>query len=32
MGIGQGLNIVKVQVADIPVEHEVNLMDFAEMA
>jgi hypothetical protein len=27
-GIAQGLNVVKVSVADIRVEHEVRLMDF----
>jgi hypothetical protein len=27
-GIAQGLNIVKVSVADVRIEHEVKLMDF----
>lgn len=27
-GVAQGLNIVKVSVADIRIEHEVRLMDF----
>jgi hypothetical protein len=27
-GIAQGLNVVKVSVADVRVEHEVKLMDF----
>ncbi|HXM94204.1 MAG TPA: hypothetical protein VOA64_08125 [Candidatus Dormibacteraeota bacterium] len=29
-GIAQGLNIVKVSVADVRVEHEVKLMDFTK--
>jgi len=29
-GIAQGLNVVKVSVADIRVEHEVKLMDFTK--
>src|ERR1700676_2841290 len=27
-GIAQGLNVVKVSVASVPVEHEVRMMDF----
>ena len=29
-GLAQGLNVVKVSVADIRVEHEVRLMDFTK--
>src|ERR1700758_5384293 len=29
-GIAQGLNVVKVSVADVRVEHEVKLMDFTK--
>ena len=29
-GIGQGLSIVRVSVADVRVEHEVKLMDFTK--
>src|SRR5258708_34743652 len=29
-GIAQGLNVVKVSVADVRVEHEVNLVDFTK--
>ena len=29
-GIAQGLNVVKVSVADVRVEHEVRLMDFTK--
>ena len=29
-GIAQGLNIVKVSVADVRVEHEVKMMDFTK--
>jgi hypothetical protein len=29
-GIAQGLNVVKVSVADIRVEHEVRLMEFTK--
>ena len=29
-GVGQGLNVVKVSVADVRVEHEVKLMDFTK--
>ena len=29
-GIAQGLNVVKVSVADAPVDHEVKLMDFTK--
>jgi hypothetical protein len=30
MGIAQGCNRVKVRVTDVPVEHEVKLMDFTK--
>jgi hypothetical protein len=30
VGIAQGLNPVKVRVTDVPVEHEVKLMDFTK--
>jgi hypothetical protein len=29
-GIAQGLNIVKARVMNVPVEHEVELMDFTK--
>jgi hypothetical protein len=29
-GVAQGLNVVKVSVADVRVEHEVKLMDFTK--
>src|SRR5882762_1391319 len=29
-GVAQGLNVVKVSVADVRVEHEVRLMDFTK--
>src|SRR5262250_2423274 len=29
-GIAQGLNVVKISVADVRVEHEVRLMDFTK--
>jgi hypothetical protein len=29
-GIAQGLNVIKVSVADVRVEHEVKLMDFTK--
>jgi hypothetical protein len=29
-GIAQGLNVVKISVADVRVEHEVSLMDFTK--
>ena len=29
-GIAQGLNVVKISVADVRVEHEVKLMDFTK--